>query len=143
MQIPRSNLTLEEFFNSHREEFFNIGGDRYYDYKTYKSGLKITRLEIDEIWTKQENGMQEKNIVTVTFFINNKKMKPMTLAEMNHYKLLFIFKTPEDIIKEKKFKYELFKLNGNYIAPEQSHKYIEALDKYHWSQVSNFVKFYE
>ena len=134
---------FEEFFNSHREEFFNIGGNKHYNYLTYKSGLKITRMEIEEKWTKLENGMVTKQIQKVTFYINNKKMNPLTLNEINQYKLLFIFKTPEDIIREKKFKYEIFKLNGNYIAEEQSHKYIEALSKYHWSQVSKFVKFYE
>jgi hypothetical protein len=134
---------FEEFFNANREEFFNIGGDNYYSYLTYKSGLRITRLEVEEKWIKDENGIVEKGIKFVTFYINNKKMRPLQLSEINQYNLLFIFKTPEDIIKEKKYNYEIFKLNSNYIAEEQSHKYIESLEKYYWSQVSNFVKFYE
>lgn len=134
---------FESFFNVNREEFFNIGGANYYDYKTYKSGLKITRLEVEETWIKRKDGLVERKIETVTFYINNKKMRPLTIDEINSYNLLIIFKTPQDIIREKKYNYQIFKLNGNYIAEEQSHKYIEALNKYYWSQVSRFVKFYE
>lgn len=134
---------FESFFNVNREEFFNIGGANYYDYKTYKSGLKITRLEVEETWIKLENGLIERNIDYVTFYINNKKMKPLSIEEINAYNLLIIFKTPQDIIKEKKYNYQIFKLNGNYISQEQSHKYVEALNKYYWSQVSRFVQFYE
>jgi hypothetical protein len=134
---------FESFFNTNREEFFNIGGDNYFDYNTYKSALRITRLEVNEIWTKDEKGFINQKIQSVVFYINNRRMNPINIDAINDYHLLFLFKSPQDIIKEKKFKYIIFKLNGNYIAEDESHKYKDALLKYRWKQVIKFVKFYE
>lgn len=132
---------VEAYLNQRREVFFYIGGSRYYDYKTYLSGLKVTGFEINEIWSKAKNGIDYK-INNITIFVNNKKLDPISMDYFSSFNLLFNFKTLEDILNEKKFKYSLSRINNLNLAPEESEAYMKALQNYSWKRVSYYVKYY-
>lgn len=132
---------VEAYLNSRREVFFYIGGSKYYDYKTYLSGLKVTGFEVNEIWSKNKLGIEYK-INTVTIFVNNKKLDPITMDYFASFNLLFNFKTFEDILNEKKFKYTVSRINNLNLAPEESEAYMKALQNYSWRRVSYYVKYY-
>lgn len=132
---------IQDYLNNNKEVLFNIGGANYFDYKTFKSEIAVTRIEINETWTKKDNYIdyQIKNIV---IYVNNKKLDPVSLDVLMSWSLLYNFKTVEDVLKEKKFRFTLTRLNNTYVSELDSPKFIKSLDKYSWTQVSRYVKFY-
>lgn len=133
---------FEDFLNKNREEFFNLGGNKYYDYQTYKSELVVTRVEVTEVWTKTNKGI-EYSVKHIQLFVNNKPLNPISLEQLHAYELLFYFKSPEDYCKEKQFSFHLSKVNGIYISETDAPKFMRAINEYSWTQVSRFVKFAE
>jgi hypothetical protein len=133
---------IQDYLNKNREVFFNIGGNRYYDYKTYLSELVVTRIEVNETWTRTSMGFIDFNIRSVTIFVNNKKLDPVSIDLIQSFGILYKFNTAEDLLKEKKFKYQLLRINNTYISEPDAEKYLKALAKYRWTQISNYVKFY-
>jgi hypothetical protein len=81
-------------------------------------------------------------IQSVTIFVNNKKLDPVSIDLIESFNILYKFKTAEDLLKEKHFKYQLLRINNTYIAEPDADKYLKALEKYRWTQVSNYVRFY-
>lgn len=132
---------IQNYLNKNREVLFNIGGDKYFDYKTFRSEVAVTRIELRETWEKK-SGYIDYRVQTVTIFVNNKPLDPVSLDVVLSWGLLFNFKTAEDVFREKKFRYILTKMNNTFISETDSPKFIKALDKYSWSQVSRYVKFY-
>lgn len=132
---------IEQFLNNNREVLFNIGGSRHFDYKSFKSEVAVTRIESNEIW-EQKDGYIQYTVQSVTIFVNNKKLDPVSLDVIFGWGILYNFKTIEDVLKEKKFNYTLTRLNSTYVPENDSPKFLKSLEKYSWSQVSRYVKFY-
>jgi hypothetical protein len=134
-------LQIQTYLNNNREILLNIGGSRYYDYR-YRSEAVVTRIEINETWTKTRFGFVQYDINAITIFINNRKLDPISLDLLMGFGILYQFKTAEDVLKEKKFRYVLTRMNNTLISEYDSEKYLKALTKYSWTQVSNYVKFF-
>jgi hypothetical protein len=132
---------IQTYLNNNREILFNIGGSRYYDYK-YRSEVVVTRIEVQETWTKTPYGFVQYDIHGITIFVNNKKLDPISLDLLMGFGLLFQYKTAEDVLKEKKINYILTRMNNTLVSEADSEKYVKALAKYNWTQVSNYVKFF-
>jgi hypothetical protein len=132
---------IQRYLNSNREILLNIGGSRYYDYR-YRSEVVVTRIEVNETWTKTPYGFVQYDIQGITIFVNNKKLDPISLDLLMGFGILYQYKTAEDVLKDKKFKYVLSRMNSTLISELDSEKYLKALAKYSWSQVSNYVKFF-
>lgn len=132
---------IQTYLNKNREVLFNIGGDKHFDYKTFRSEVAVTRIEVRETW-EQKPGYIDYKVTSVTIYVNNKALDPISLDVVLSWSLLFNFKTAEDVFREKKFRYTLLKMNNTFIEESDSPKFIKALDKYSWSQVSRYVKFY-
>jgi len=132
---------IQDYLNNNKEVLFNIGGDKYYDYKTFQSEVAVTRIEVNEVWTKQYS-YTDYTIKNVVIYINNKKLDPINLDVLLSWGLLYNFKTAEDVLKEKKFRYTLTKLNNTFVPETDSPKFLKSLEKYSWTQVSRYVKFY-
>lgn len=132
---------IQNYLNVNREVLFNLGADKYYDYKVFKSEVAVTRIEVNETWTKKE-GYIDYTVKNVIIYINNKPLDPISLDIILGWEVLYNFKTAEDVLKEKKFKYILTKLNNTYVTEEDSPKFVKSLEKYAWTQVSRYVKFY-
>lgn len=132
---------IQNYLNKNKEVLFNLGGNRYFDYKTFRSEVAVTRIEVNEIWTKKPTYV-DYNIISVTIFVNNKKLDPLPPDVLLGWGILYNFKTSEDVLKEKKFKYSLIKLNNTFVTEADSPKFLKSLEKYSWTQVSRYVKFY-
>ena len=132
---------IQDYLNNNKEVLFNIGGDKYFDYKTFRSELAVTRIEINEVWNKKENYV-DYTVKNVVIYVNNKKLDPISLEVVLGWDMLYNFKTAEDVLKEKKFKFTLIKLNNTFVPEEDSPKFLKSLEKYSWTQVSRYVKFY-
>lgn len=132
---------IQDFLNANKEVLFNIGGSKYFDYKTFKSEVALTRVEVTEVWTKMSDHIDYK-IQNVTLYVNNKSLDPVDIDVILNWGILYNFKTAEDVLKEKKFRYTLFKLNNTFVSETDSPKFLKSLEKYSWTQVSRYVKFY-
>lgn len=132
---------IQEYLNKNREVLFNIGGDRYFDYKNFKSEVAVTRIEVKEIWEKK-SGFVDSRVLSIIVYVNNKALDPISIDLLLSWKIMYNFRSAEDVFREKKFKYTLLKMNGTFIAEMDSEKYLKALEKYSWTQVSRYVKFY-
>jgi hypothetical protein len=131
---------FEKLFSDNRELFFDKGGNRYFDFKKYRSELVVTRIEAEEDWYKTPYG-----IVSVPqrliIYVNNKKLEPFEMGEINNMKMTIGLKSPEDHLLEKNFTYSIVKINNNYIGQGESGLYLHALREYSWTQVSRYVKY--
>lgn len=132
---------IQDYLNNNNEVLFNIGGSNYFDYKTFKSEVTVTRIEVNETWTLKDNYIDYK-IKSIVIYVNNKRLDPISLEVLLSWDLLYNFKTAEDVLKEKKFRYTLTKLNNTYVSESDSPKFLKSLEKYSWTQVSRYVKFY-
>lgn len=132
--------SIEGFLNENREIFFEIGGSKYYNFETYKSEITITRIEITEIWEKRGN-----TIIyyprKIQLYANNKPLNPLTFEDIMKWQLLIKFKSLEDILTEKNYLFTIFKCNNTMIPADEAELYLKALRDYHWTQVSNYIKF--
>ncbi|MBS3913140.1 MAG: hypothetical protein KG003_01470 [Bacteroidetes bacterium] len=132
---------IQDYLNANKEVMLNIGGSNYFDYKTFKSEVSVTRIEVNEFWEKK-NGYVDYQIQSVTIFVNNRKLDPVPLDVLLGWGILYNFKTAEDVLKEKKFAYTLIKMNNTFVPESDSPKFLKSLEKYSWTQVSRYVKFY-
>ncbi len=131
---------LENFLNTNKEIFFEIGGSKYYDYQTFKNELSITRIEIIEEWRKNGN-VYSYLPKSIKIFTNNKPLNTLTFEEIEKWNLLIQFKSIDDIVAEKNYLFSIFKFNNTLIPPDESALYLKALKEYKWTQVSNYVKY--
>jgi hypothetical protein len=133
---------FEKFLNENREVFFNKGGHKYFDFKTYKSELAVTRVEIYEIWEKV-NGRITYNPHSIKLFVNNKELDPIRMDEVKTYNLLFNFRSLTDALKEKNFEFQLTRINGTFVATSEADDYKRGLMSFHWSQISYYIKYFK
>lgn len=132
---------IQQYLNANREVVFNFGGNRYFDYATYKSDFVVTRLEVEEIWEKSKSGVAY-YVQHLIIYIHNKKLDPIPLDAVSNWDVLYNFKTIDDVLAEKKFKYILITLNGNYLLEKESEKYIKGLhiSQIPWNQIKQYVR---
>jgi hypothetical protein len=132
---------MQRFLNDNKDILFNMGADKYYDYKTLKTDVLLTGIEFHEEWKHTEKGIfyEVKDIV---IYINNKPLNTVSADVVYQWNLLYRFKTMEDLIQEKSYDLVLTRINSTLIPEWDSHKYLKALNVYNWSQVSRYVQFY-
>lgn len=132
---------LQRFLNDNKDVLFNMGADKYYDYKTLKSDIIVTGVEFHEVWKQQPRGI-EYEVKNITIYINNKPLNTVTADVVYNWGLLYRFKTIEDLVQEKSYDLVLTRINSTQIPEWDSQKYLKALNVYNWSQVSRYVQFY-
>ena len=132
---------IQFFLNDNKDVLFNLGADKYYDYKSLSNDVILTSIEVHEQWTKTTSGIQVE-IKEITLYINDKPLNTISLKTLLEWQLMCQFKTLDDVLLEKQFDYTLIKINNTLIPEWDSHKYLKALSVYSWSQVSRYVQFY-
>jgi hypothetical protein len=132
---------LQRFLNENRDVLFNMGADKYYDYKTLKTDVMVTGVEFHEEWKQRSTGI-EYEVKNITIYINNKPLNTVAADVIYSWGLLYRFKTMEDLVQEKSYDLVLTRINSTLIPEWDSHKYLKALNVYNWSQVSRYVQFY-
>jgi hypothetical protein len=132
--------SIEKFINENKEILFEIGGDRYFDYKKQSSDITITRIEVTEVWEKKA-GMIYYKPYQIRIFANNKPLETLSFEDVAKWDLLINFKTLEDVLIEKAFGFTIYKCNKDLIAHIEAAAYLKALKEYKWTQVSNYVRY--
>lgn len=131
---------LEQILYENMDVFFDLGADKYFDFKTYRSEFAITRIEVEEIWEKKGDkvGMSAKSLV---LYVNNKKLKPISVEELRKLQFSIALKSIEDILIEKQFSYQIVRVNKSMIASEDAPLFLRGLLEHEWSQLSRYVKY--
>lgn len=138
----KSNLlleTLEDFFYDNREILLNIGGAAALEFKTNKQ-FKVTALRVSELWTKENNAISMEPQI-ITLFINHRPVNALSVSEFLSLGIIYDFKTIYDVLKEKDFAFRILQLNGNDIPTKNSLSYLNALKKYKWNGLTEYVKY--
>ena len=132
---------IESYLNDNKEILFNLGGNQYFDYQNRLLDIRITRMEVTEIWTQVADKNILSNVQSIRLFANNKPLQTIAFADITKWQLLMNFKTLEDVLQEKTFQYHLYKINQDLIPFNESDLYIKALRNYYWTKVSYYVKY--
>jgi hypothetical protein len=131
--------TLEDFFTDNREVLLNMGGAATLEFKTNKT-FKVTALRVSEIWTKENNVINMEPQI-ITLFINNRPVNALSVKEFLAFGIVYDFKTIYDVLKEKNFAFRILQINGNEIQTGQCRSYLNALRKYKWNGLTEYVKY--
>jgi len=138
----KSNLlleTLEDFFTENREILLNIGGASALEYKVNKP-FRVTALKVNELWTK-EKGVINMEPQIITLFINDRPINAIPVKEFLSLGIIYDFKSIYDVLKEKDFSMRILQINGNEIPYKYSNSYLNALRKYKWNGLTEYVKY--
>lgn len=131
---------FEKLLSENLEIFFELGADKYFDFKRYRSEFAVTRIEVDEVWEKYGD-----NIImtprTIIIYVNNKKLNPISIVDLRILKFNIGLKSIEDILLEKQFDFQLVKINRTFIGPEDAPLYYQAMREFSWTQLTRFVKY--
>ncbi|MCK9480962.1 MAG: hypothetical protein M0R38_04260 [Bacteroidia bacterium] len=131
---------FEKLLSENLEIFFELGADKYFDYRTYRSEFAVTRIEIDEVWEKSGDFIIM-TPRTVTIYVNNKKLNPISMTDLRILKFNIGLKSIEDILLEKQFEFQITRINRSLINPDEASLYYQALKEYSWTQLTRFVKY--
>jgi hypothetical protein len=130
---------MEDFFMSNKETLYALAGEYAPEIKK-KRTIDVTSVIVNETWTR-ENGMITAEPQSVTFYVNKKPLKELSLKEFLDLGIIIDFKSAYDILKEKEFSFRIMNINGNEIAPEKANSYYSALKKYKWNALTEYVKY--
>lgn len=133
---------FEHLLSENLEIFFELGADPFFDFKTYRSELAITRIEVTEHWHQYKDFIYTYPL-SLTLYVNNKKLKPLSIQELNAMKTTIQLKSVYDVLQEKNFNYNLVRINRTYLAEEEAPFFLKALKDYSWTQLSTYVKYLE
>jgi hypothetical protein len=133
---------IASFLNQNKQVLFNIGGEKYFDYKTLKSDVAVTRIEVVEHIGKFKEGGLNSEVQELLIYVNNKPLNSVSLKTLLIWDIIFNFNSIDDVLRGKKFNYTLLELNSVYIPEEESDWYRQGIKTYDWSRLSYFVESY-
>jgi hypothetical protein len=132
---------VENYLLSNKEEFFNLGGDKVQNFVSGKQSLRVTAIEVNELW-KKNNGQVSYEPKSIRFYVNDSALNIISLAEMTMMELEINGQKLVLTLLDKKFNFTITKINSQEIALRQAFIYLKALREYHWNQLTEFVKYY-
>ncbi len=132
---------LEFYLTENKEEFYNLGGDKFQSFVNEKNKLKVTGVEVNEMWKK--NGTQiYYEPKSVTIFVNDSALNTIPLAELVNMDLNVYNKKFVLALLEKQFNLVITQINSQKISKREAYLYHKGLQTFNWSQVIEFVKYY-
>jgi hypothetical protein len=132
---------VEDYLKENKEVFFNLGGDHILTHTNEKSIIRVTRIEVKEVWKKIDNQILY-DPVSVTVYVNDSAMTPVLYREMIKMDVKIGLKSWVDFIREKQFPFIIQKINSQLIKRADSYLYQKALITTDWNRITEFVKYY-
>ena len=128
---------IENFFINNQEVFFNMGGDMITSH-LQKNKLKVTKIEINEIWHKI-NGEVTSEPKSMTIFVNDSALNEWSTRAMADLEITIEEKTIPEFLKEKNFSFIITKINSQVIKRKDSYLYYKGLMAADWNRVIEYV----
>ncbi len=131
---------LEEYFFKNQEVFFNLGGDRITSH-LQKNKLKVTRIEVNEIWRKSGEDILY-DTKSVLIYVNDS-----ALNEINQKSVKELFFTINDkdlfsFLRSKDFNLIITKINSQEVKRKDAILYHKALLTMQWNRLIEYVMSY-
>lgn len=129
--------SIEEYFVSNQEMFFNMGGDRITSH-IQRNKIKVTRIEVNEIWRKTNEGISYETR-SMTIFINDSALNEMSPHAIADMEITIDDKNLSEWIGEKNFGLIITRINAQVIKRKEAYLYYKGLMTAEWNQVINYV----
>lgn len=132
-------LAIENVLKENPELFLNLGGQRYDTFPAKAFRVPEVRgLFIEENWVKKD---RQASIVSarIKIILVNGDLQWVELSELEKYGIVLHYKSIHEILTEKPFEFELFRINNQEINPAEGLRYFEGLKKAPWNQLNAYV----
>ncbi|MBO6515851.1 MAG: hypothetical protein JJ975_04800 [Bacteroidia bacterium] len=127
--------SVELYFQQNRNEYFNRTKAPSISYLDIHAPLKVTRVEVSEIWQKNSKTEIAYTPHSVRIFVNDKPMPEMSIQEINQMQLLVQFRPFTEYLKEKEFKFNIKRVNYEPIYGYQADEIKTALYSKDWNKI--------
>lgn len=133
-------LEIGNYLKNNEEVFFNLGGDKVFNY-TQKAKLKVTRIEVSELWKKIDKEVLY-DPLGLTIYINDSALTEIAYKDLLKLDIKINDQLLIDFLRGKNFNYVIRKINQQEISRSQSYLYQKALFQTDWNKVSYYVANY-
>jgi len=130
---------IEQVLKNNQELFFNLGGARYDSFPSMTYTIPEVRgLLIEENWEKKGRKTYLAS-ARIKIILAEGDLFWIDLKELESYGIILHYKSLREILSDKPFIYDLFRINSQEINPEEGPHYVEALRKAPWNQLNAYV----
>jgi len=129
--------SIEDYFLNNQEVFFNMGGDLITSH-LQKNKLKVTRIEVNEIWRKI-NGELSFEPKSMKIFVNDSALNELNQRTMVDFEVTYEGKSVTDFLKDKQFNIIITKINSQVIKRKDAYLYYKGLMTAEWNKVIEYV----
>ncbi|HCS19107.1 MAG TPA: hypothetical protein DIW47_00840 [Bacteroidetes bacterium] len=132
-------LAVEEVLNENPELFMNLGGQRYDSFPAKHFHVPEVRgLLIEEDWVKTERQAHIAK-ARIKIILINGDLHWIELSDLERYGIVLHYRSLRDILSEKPFEFDLFRINDQKIDPALGRQYFEGIKKAPWNQLNAYV----
>lgn len=128
---------IEEYFTNNQEVFFNMGGDMIASH-LQKNKLKVTRVEVNEIWRKVNSNMSFEP-KSLKIFVNDSALNELNPRTMDDLEVLYQDMGITAFLKAKKFNFIITKINSQVIKRKDAYLYYKGMMTAEWNRVIDYV----
>ncbi len=130
---------IEQVLINNPELFFNLGGARYDSFPSLNVDIPEVRgLLIEENWIKKERKTSLES-ARIKIVLAGGDLQWIELSQLESYGIVLHYKSLREILSDKPFAYDLFRINNQEIDPMEGMHYMEALKKAPWNQLNAYV----
>ena len=128
---------MENFLINNQEIFFNMGGARITSH-IQKNKLKVSRVEVNEIWRKVNNEITYETR-SMTIYVNDSALNEMSPRAINDMEIFVNETTLPVFLKDKQYNLIITKINSQVIKRKDSYLFLKGLMAAQWNRVIDYV----
>ncbi|MBL4656198.1 MAG: hypothetical protein JKY33_10300 [Bacteroidia bacterium] len=135
--------SIRMYLLNNLEVFYNSGGSNVISHIEKNIDFKVTKVQVEEYWKKDEFGNIECNTDVFILWINDKvALNGVSLQTMQNWGIVINNQVIGEFVNRKKFTFNIDKINRSDIKRRESAKYFQALKDYHWDRLTEYVAYY-
>jgi hypothetical protein len=129
-------LAFENYFHENQHEYFNNTEDPAVSYLDKDAVLKVTRMDIVEMWRKDAKGRISYQPMKIRLYVNNKPMNELSMSDLEAFNILIQFKPLEEFIREKDYRFTIKRVNYETIYGYKSDEVWKAIQSGKWNKIT-------
>ncbi len=126
---------IESYYNSNRHTYYNETPAPSVNYLDINTKLKVTRIDVSEIWMKNERNQISYTPQRIRIYINEVPMPEISVLDLSKKTILIQFRPINEFLKEKEFKYTLKRVNFEPIYGYEADEIKTALYTKDWNKI--------
>ena len=127
--------SVENYFNSNRHVYYNNTQTPAVSYLDINTPLKVTRIEVSETWTRNQNFQVTYTPQQIKIYVNDVAMPTMALTQLEELGILVQFKPMSEYLREKEFKYTIKRVNNEPIYAFEADEIKTSLYSKDWNKL--------